>query len=138
MITSPSDPSNGQQGAAFVQAWRWFFVWIGMPGLAILGLTNAANFDPYTDSFFTKTYIAPYPDMPFELHAAGWVFVGIGLVIATFALRARWLFRVTTVGALKAIWFALWVGAFGGAFHLAAVQAQKAMDERRANETRSA
>lgn len=136
MTISPSDTPRGQRGMAFADAWRWFFMWIGLPGLAILGWINAANFNPYTDSFFTKTYIAPYPEMPFELRAAGWVFIAIGLIISTLALRARWLSRVTTTGALKAIWFALWVGAFGGAFHFAAVHAQEAMDERRANETR--
>lgn len=96
-----------------------------MPVLVGLAWWKAVQFDPYTTSFFTKTYVAPSPAMPDEFRLFGGVVIVIGaLVILAFAnglWRRRVVFREIW---LEMLW-ALQVIAFGGAFFVAADRAEQ-------------
>lgn len=109
---------------------RIFWALIAMPTLVGLAWWKAVSFNPYTTSFFTKTYIAPTPQFPWEMRVAGWVFVAIGaLLLITFAygmtkkrlrLRECW----------SELSFSILLVVFGGAFFVAANSAQAHIEHR--------
>ncbi len=112
------------------QTARLLIAIVFMPALVILAWSKAAQFDPYTMSFFTKTYIAPTADMPFQFRMAGLVFVGVGALLLALSAYGLWRGRVV----FREIWMMVWMGlmfaAFGGSFFLTADRAEKAISAR--------
>jgi hypothetical protein len=101
-----------------------------MPALVVLAWWKALQFDPYTMSFFTKTYIEPTPDMPDQFRIFGWIIVGIGALLLAALANGLWRRRVVFREIWTAIWMGLLVTAFGGAFFLAANRAEEAIASR--------
>ncbi len=108
------------------------FAFFMMPFLVVIAWLKAPEFDPYTTSFFTKTYIEPTLDMPGELRIAGWVFIGIGALLMFAAVNGLVKARVR----FREIWVVLWVSIsialFGGAFFVAADSAQSRIEREQA------
>jgi hypothetical protein len=98
-----------------------------MPVLVVLAWWKAVQFDPYTMSFFTKTYIEPTPSMPDEFRLFGGIVIGIGALMLAACANGLWRRRVI----FREIWMVMWMGllfiAFGGAFFVAADQAAEAI-----------
>ena len=112
-----------------LRAFGIFFVCIGLPSLVALAWLKAGTFDPYTQSFFSKRWIEPTPDMPGQIRMGGWMFIGLGALLAIEPM---------VVGALgklkiKQVFLMLWIGglliAFGAAFFVAAESSQAKIDE---------
>jgi hypothetical protein len=101
-----------------------------MPALVVLAWWKAADFDPYAMSFFTKTYIAPTPSMPGEMRIFARIVIGSGIFLLAALANGLWRGRVT----FREIWMAMWMGllvmAFGGAFFVAADNAEEAIAAR--------
>lgn len=95
-----------------------------LPLLVWAGWSKAWQFDPYTMSFFTKTYVAPYPGMPGELRIAGCVMIAIAALPGYAGLKGI----VKRIGKFRDSLLLLWVGCliagFGGSFFIAADTAQ--------------
>jgi hypothetical protein len=95
-----------------------------MPALVWAAWSKAWQFDPYTMSFFTKTYVAPTPDMPGELRIAGWVLIVIALLPGYAGFKGM-MKRIGKIWEnLLLLWFGCLIAAFGGAFFIAADAAQ--------------
>ena len=92
--------------------------------MAAIAWWKAPQFDPYTTSFFTKTYIAPSASMPNELRLAGAVIIGLGALVGLAMVRGVAKARVTLRESLAAGVCAALVMAIGGAFFVAAHSAQ--------------
>jgi hypothetical protein len=101
-----------------------FFGFIVMPTFVVLAWYKAPQFDPYTMSFFTKTFIEPTLDMPGEIRIIGWVMIGIGAWLVYAGGKSI----IKRIGSLRERLLVLWIGcliaAFGGAFFVAANAAQ--------------
>jgi hypothetical protein len=85
---------------------------------------KALQFDPYSMSFFTKTYIAPSPSMPNELRMAGAVIIVLGALVGWATVRAVAKGRVAARDGWVAGVGATLVIAMGAAFFVAAHSAQ--------------
>jgi O-antigen/teichoic acid export membrane protein len=113
MVTRMSD-------SPLITAVQVFFVGVFMPLLVGLAWWQAPQFDPYTMKFFTRTHVAPTPDMPDEMRIIGWIMIGIGALLlwVTFqGIRKKvHNLRETTMILVMGIEIA----AFGGAFFVAA------------------
>ena len=109
---------------------RILFAGVFMPVLVGVAWWKAADFDPYTSSFFTKTYIEPTLGMPGELRMAGWVFIGVGVLLFAITLYGLLRIRVVLREVAVVIWVAVLFMAFGGAFFVAADSAQEAITAR--------
>jgi len=111
------------------------FALFALPLLVYLAWHNAYQFDPYTDSFFTKQYVEPTPGMPGEIRIMGWLFVGIGVLLALASLNAfikkRVQFRDFAIG----LWASVLVAAFAGAFFVAADTAEVRIEQEMGIET---
>ncbi|RGP40289.1 hypothetical protein BPTFM16_00571 [Altererythrobacter insulae] len=113
-----------------VRAFGIFFVCIGLPSLIAIAWWKAVTFDPYTQSFFTKQWVEPTPDMPGQMRIAGWVFIGLGALLAIEPAVIVALEKRKLKQAFLMVWIGGLVSAFGGAFFLAANSAQAKIDER--------
>ncbi|MCP1337814.1 hypothetical protein [Futiania mangrovi] len=95
-----------------------------LPSLVWSAWSKAWQFDPYTMSYFTKTYVVPTPEMPDELRIAGLVMFLIAALPGYAGIKGI----VKRIGKLRENLLLLWVGcliaAFGGAFFVAAETAQ--------------
>ena len=95
-----------------------------LPLLVWAAWSKAWLFDPYTMSFFTKTYVVPTPEMPGGLRIAGWVMIAIAALPGYAGIKGI----VKRIGKLRDSLLLLWVGCliagFGGAFFIAADTAQ--------------
>lgn len=112
------------------------FALVLMPLLVILAWNKAGQFDPYTMSFFTKTYVEPTPDMPEQMRIGGWVMIGLGALVGYAAINAM-LKGVGTVGErLMTLWAAALVALFGASFFVAADAAKERIEQEIARETR--
>jgi hypothetical protein len=98
-----------------------------MPALVVLAWWRAEQFDPYTMSFFTKTYIEPTPDMPDEFRIFGWIIIGIGALVLAAMANGLWRKRVVFREIRMAIWMGFLIAAFGGSFFLAANRSESAI-----------
>lgn len=100
-----------------------------MPCLVVIAWMKAPGFDPYSMSFFTKTYVEPSPEMPGELRIAGLVFIGIGSLLLLAGINGLAKARVR----LREIWMVLWIGfcivLFGSAFFVAADSAKDRIEQ---------
>lgn len=108
---------------------RKIIVLIGMHLTVGAAWWQAIEFDPYTASFFTKTYVEPTPEMPRDMRIIGWICLGVGALIAIGGVQG---FRKATAKAidlLTVIWLAVLIAAFGGAFFVAANSAQARISE---------
>ncbi len=96
------------------------FAFFVLPALVVTAWWKAWQFDPYTMRFFSKTYVAPTPEMPEEMRFVGWVLVVIGGIVGYAGVRGI----VKRIGKLHMSVLVLWVGClvagFGGAFFVAA------------------
>lgn len=101
-----------------------------LPALTWAAWNKAWQFDPYTMSFFTKTYVAPYPEMPGELRIAGWVVIALAALPGYAGLKGV----VKRIGRRRDSMLLVWVGCliagFGSAFFVAADSAQARIAER--------
>lgn len=95
-----------------------------LPVLVWAAWSKAWQFDPYTMSYFTKTYVAPSPEMPGELRMAGWVMIALAALTGYASIKAI----VKRIGklweSLLLLWVACLIAAFGSAFFIAADSAQ--------------
>lgn len=100
------------------------FAFVVMPFMVWAAWSKAWQFDPYTMSFFTKTYVVPTPEMPDELRIAGCVMIAIAALPGYAGFKGI----VKCIGKLRDSLLLLWVGcliaAFGGSFFIAADAAQ--------------
>ena len=100
------------------------FAFVVMPIMVWAAWSKAWQFDPYTMSFFTKTYVVPSPGMPGELRIVGWVMIAV----AALPGYAGYVGFVKRIGKLRENLLLLWIGcliaAFGGSFFIAADAAQ--------------
>lgn len=99
-------------------------VFVALPTLVTLAWLNAGQFDPYTDSYFTKTYVEPTPEMPGEMRIAGLVLAGIGGLVALAGLSGLRKAGNSRKAALLVLLLGGEVMAFGGAFFVAAGSAE--------------
>lgn len=95
-----------------------------MPALVWAAWSKAWKFDPYTMSFFTKTDVAPTPDMPGELRIAGWVMIGIALLPGYAGFKGVMKRIGKLWESLLLLWFGCLIAGFGSAFFIAADSAQ--------------
>lgn len=127
---------RGESRHPLTRAMQWLLVLFFFPGLAFVSWQKAWQFDPYTMSFFTKTYVEPSPEMPGELRIVGWIMIGIGLLVAYAGVKGM----VRRIGAwidsLMLLWIGVMVGLFGGSFFIAANAAQERIEQETAGETR--
>ncbi len=100
------------------------FAFVVMPVLLGSAWLKAWQFDPYTMSFFTKTYVVPTLDMPGEMRIAGWVMIGIAALLGYVGVKgiAKRIGKVRD--CLLLLWVACLIAGFGGAFFIAADAAQ--------------
>lgn len=100
-----------------------------LPVLIAMAWWKAPQFDPYTMSFFTKTYVEPTAEIPRGLRIFGGVVVGLGALLGWATLQGIrkkvHSLRDTTLIGLMAIEFAI----FGGAFFVAADAAQTRIEQ---------
>lgn len=122
----------------FVRAMQWFVVLFFFPALAAVAWIKAPGFDPYTMSFFTKTYVEPTHDMPGDIRIVGWIMIGIGAIVAYAGLKGvvkrigKWLDNAML------LWIGMLVVAFGASFFAAADSAQERIEQETAGESRQA
>lgn len=100
--------------------------------LAALAWWKAPQFDPYAMSFFTKQYIAPYPEMPRELRIGGAVFAAIGGVVMLAGFKTIWRRQLKWREAGVGIFGAFLVILFGAAFFVAANSAERHIEQEQA------
>jgi hypothetical protein len=100
---------------------------IGLGVLAALAWWKALQFDPYTMSFFTKTYFVPTPDMPGDMRLFAWVIFGIAALLGWSTLQG--ISKKVHSRMETALMFVLTfeIAAFGGAFFVAANMAESAI-----------
>jgi len=105
--------------------------WVGfmMPVLIGIAWWHAPKFDPYTMSFFTKTYVEPTPEMPRDFRIFGGIVVGLGAMLGWATLqgirkKVHSLRDTMLVGLM-----ALEITVFGGAFFVAADAAQTQIEQ---------
>ncbi len=105
------------------------FAYFMMPFLVGIAWWKAGEFDPYTTSFFTKTYVEPSASMPDELRIVGCVLIAIGALLIVSCASGLAKARVT----FREIWIVIWIGicvaAFGSAFFVAADSAQDRIEQ---------
>ncbi len=105
--------------------------WVGFMLPVLIGIAwwKAPQFDPYTMSFFTKTYVEPTPEMPRDFRIFGGVVVGLGVLLGWSTLqgirkKVHTLRDTVIIGLM-----ALEIAAFGGAFFVAADAAQDRIEQ---------
>lgn len=100
------------------------FAFVVMPVMAWSAWSKAWQFDPYTTSFFTKTYVEPTAGMPDELRIAGCIMIAIAAWLGYVGIKGI----AKRIGKLREtlmmVWVACLIAAFGGAFFIAADAAQ--------------
>ncbi|WP_324809281.1 hypothetical protein SH584_05780 [Sphingomonas sp. LY29] len=74
--------------------------------LAAVAWWKAPQFDPKTMGFFTKNYVAPYPEMPRDFRLAGAAFAAIGGLIMLAGFKSVWRRQLTWRSAGRG-WLAL-------------------------------
>ncbi len=116
--------------------WGVFFGAIGLPVLVAIAWYQAPQFDPYSEIFFSRFYVTPSPQMPGEMRIVGWVFVGLGALLAVEPIIAAFLGRLKWRHVALMIWLGAWVAAFGGAFFVAADSAAAKIEQEMGVETR--
>lgn len=95
-------------------------VLIVLPLIVFSGWQKAKDFDPYSDSFFTKTYVEPTDEMPDEMRFVGWIMVGIGGLVAYAGVSGLRKPELSKGMSLLILLLGLEVMAFGGTFFAAA------------------
>ncbi|WP_197920343.1 hypothetical protein [Aurantiacibacter sediminis] len=114
----------------FVRGWRIFFAGIGMPILVLAAWYKAWSFDPYSEIFFTRFFVQPTPEMPGEIRIAGWLFLGLGILLAAEPAIAALVRRMNWKQAALMAWLGGLTAAFGGAFFVAADAAESKIEQR--------
>lgn len=117
------------------QAWGLFFGFVGLPVLVAIAWYQAPQFDPYSEIFFSRFYVEPSPEMPGEMRIAGWVFVGLGALLAIEPILVALFGRLKWRHVPLMLWLGAWVAAFGGAFFVAADTAEAAIERETRVET---
>jgi hypothetical protein len=104
--------------------------------MAALAWWKAPDFDPYSATFFTKQYVAPYAEMPRDFRIGGTVFAAIGGLIMLAGLKTIWRRQLTWRQAGVGIVGSLLVIAFGSAFFVAASSAERRIEQQQAGTNR--
>lgn len=91
-----------------------------MPLLVAVAWWKALHFDPFTTSFFTRTYVAPSAETSSALRVFGAVVIAVGLLVAASLAVGLYRKRVVFREVRLALFLAWQVLAFGAAFFAAA------------------
>lgn len=102
--------------------------------LAAVAWWKAPQFDPYTMGFFTKTYFAPYSDMPRDLRIGGAVFAAIGGLVVLAGFKTIWRRQLTWREAGVGLFGSALVILFGSAFFVAANSAERHIEREQIRE----